>query len=230
MKKQYPSLDHELELVHAGHTHIAGLDEAGRGAWAGPVAAAAVILPLQDPSLPDQIKGVCDSKLCTRRQREHLYDVICTVAISWAVALVPAAFIDRQGIVPATRHAMGKAISQLDPEPDALLIDALDLPKVERYQRSIKKGDLKCLSVAAASILAKVTRDQAMISLDQKHPNYGFAAHKGYGTTQHREALVTCGPLSIHRWYFAPVAKAAEQLKMHPPHPVLMRVRNDTSR
>jgi ribonuclease HII len=223
MTKQYPTIDQERALFQAGYRHIAGLDEAGRGAWAGPVAAAAVILPVNEPSLLQQMSGVCDSKLCTPRQREQLYGVICSVAISWAVSLIPASRIDQIGIVPATHYAMTKAISQLDPAPDALLIDALSLPKTDLYQRSVKKGDLKCLSVAAASILAKVTRDQAMISLDRKHPGYGFAAHKGYGTPQHSQALTSLGPLDIHRWYYIPVSRAAKLLGVRPTRPVIQR-------
>jgi ribonuclease HII len=182
-----------------------------------------VILPVNEPSLLEQMSEVCDSKLCTPRQREQLYDVISSVAIAWAVSLIPAARIDQIGIVPATRYAMNKAISQLDPPPDALLIDALTLSEIDLYQRSVKKGDLKCLSVAAASILAKVTRDQTMISLDHRYPGYGFAAHKGYGTPQHSQALNSLGPLDIHRWYYAPVSRAAELLGVRPTRPVLQR-------
>jgi ribonuclease HII len=206
MRKTFPTLAEERALIEAGHTAIAGLDEAGRGAWAGPVAAGAVILPLSDPTLEERLRGVTDSKLCTPRQRDAYYDVICEVALAWSVALVPAWRIDEIGIVPSTRQAMAQAITTLDPSPDALLIDALRLPDVAHPQRALRKGDLKSLTIAAASILAKVTRDRAMIALGEKHPDYGFARHKGYGTPQHRLALQSLGPLPDHRWTFAPIA------------------------
>lgn len=210
MVKQYPTLEEERRLARAGHTYVAGLDEAGRGAWAGPVSAAAVILPLEDPSLPKRLRDVCDSKLCTPGQRDALYGLVSQVAVTWAVSLVPAACIDEIGIVPATRLAMRQAVALLDPAPDALLIDALGLPTVALCQRVLKKGDLKCLAVAAASILAKVTRDRAMVALAGAYPGYGFAHHKGYGTHQHQDALRRLGPLDIHRWYYAPVAQIAQ--------------------
>jgi ribonuclease HII len=214
MGRLYPTLKEERrlarELVHCGHTRIAGLDEAGRGAWAGPVSAAAVILPLEDPSLPERLRDVCDSKLCTPRQREALYTLISRIAVAWAVSLVPATCIDEIGIVPATRMAMRQAVALLDPAPAALLIDALKLPTVALSQRVIKKGDLKCLSIAAASILAKVTRDRVMVAMASTYPRYGFAHHKGYGTRRHQDALRQLGPLDIHRWYFGPVAQVAQ--------------------
>ena len=211
MGRQYPTLEQEHRLVRVGHTHIAGLDEAGRGAWAGPVSAAAVILPLENPSLPEQLRDVRDSKLCTPLQRDALYDLVTQVAVAWAVSLVPATCIDEIGIVPATQMAMRQAVALLDPAPGALLIDALKLPSMTIAQRAVKKGDRKCLTIAAASILAKVTRDRAMIALSGTYPRYGFVHHKGYGTQRHQEALRRLGPLDIHRWYFAPVAQIAQQ-------------------
>jgi ribonuclease HII len=212
MHKTYPTLDEEHRLLQVGHSAIAGLDEAGRGAWAGPVSAAAVILPLGDPTLSDRLRGVCDSKLCTARQRETFYEQIGEVAISWAAVLVPASRIDENGIVPSTRQAMREAIACLDPLPDALLIDALKLPSIPLPARSLTKGDLKSLTIACASILAKVTRDREMVAMGEQYPGYGFAQHKGYGTPQHRQALNTLGPVSIHRWSFAPVAAVAREL------------------
>jgi ribonuclease HII len=206
MPKQFPTLEQEFLLLQAGYTYIAGLDEAGRGAWAGPVAAAAILLPFTDPLLHRNLERVCDSKLCTPRQRDILYDTICHVALSWAVSLVPASRIDQIGIAPATRQAMREAIARLDPVPDALLIDYVKLPTVGLPQRSIKKGDLKSLAIASASILAKVTRDRNMFGLDKRFPGYGFAHHKGYGTKQHRDALQKLGPTKVHRCSFAPVA------------------------
>ncbi len=197
-------------MLRAGYRYIAGLDEAGRGAWAGPVAAAAVILPLGDPDLGERLRGVRDSKLCTPRQRDVLYDAVCRVAVAWAVALVPPQRVDEIGIVPATREAMRRAVARLTPTPDALLIDALHLPELLLPQRAIKKGDQKSLSIAAASIMAKVARDRVMIALEQVYPGYGFARHKGYGTFQHRRAICELGVLSVHRRSFAPIARYVE--------------------
>lgn len=207
MTRYYPALHLEQDLLRNGRTYIAGLDEAGRGAWAGPVAAAAVILPLEDPLLADRLQDVRDSKLCTPRQRDELYELICGTAVAWAAAMVSAAEIDRLSIVPATRLAMCHAVCQLAPYPEALLIDALRLPQIALPQRALYKGDRKCLSIAAASIVAKVTRDRAMVALDACYPGYGFASHKGYGTQQHQEALQRLGPLCIHRWCFRPIAE-----------------------
>jgi ribonuclease HII len=214
MTKQYPTLDEEHKLLRTGYRLVAGLDEAGRGSWAGSVAAAAVILPLNDVTLAQRLRHVCDSKLCTPRQRDILYDQIRETALTWAVSLVPAVRIDEIGIVPATRQAMRETIAQLAPLPDALLIDALKLPSIKLAQRPINKGDAKCLSIAAASILAKVTRDREMIAMEEPYPGYGFAQHKGYGTRQHRQALEKLGPTEIHRWYFAPVSAVASKLGM----------------
>lgn len=210
LHKTFPTLREENALLQAGYATIAGLDEAGRGAWAGPVTAGAVILPLTDPMLPDKLRGVTDSKLCTPLQRDTYYDQICDIALAWSVAFVPAWRIDEIGIVPSTRQAMACALADLNPSPDALLIDALKLPAVALAQRSLKKGDLKSLTIAAASILAKVTRDRAMVALSHQYPLYGFARHKGYGTPQHRLALQSCGPLDIHRWTFEPVITVAQ--------------------
>jgi ribonuclease HII len=221
MSGYWPTLTEESRYVQTGHSKVAGIDEAGRGAWAGPVAAAAVILPLEDPALPERLRGVRDSKLCTPRQRDQLYEVICHTAVAWGASLVPASRIDEIGIVPATREAMRQAILDLTPPADALLIDALRLPDLELPQRALKKGDRYCLTIAAASILAKVTRDRVMIALDARRPQYGFAAHKGYGTRKHREALQRWGPSREHRWYFAPVAAVAESLSLTPRHTVL---------
>lgn len=209
MTLPHPTLNEELSLLRAGHTYVAGLDEAGRGAWAGPVAAAAVILPLDDPTLTERLRGVRDSKLCTPRQRDVLYELLREAALCWAVSLVPAARIDQVGIVPATRQAMREAVAQLAPSPDALLIDALRLPSLSLAQRWLKKGDQRCLTVAAASILAKVTRDREMVRLGEAYPAYGFGQHKGYGTAQHRQALEELGPLDFHRWSFRPVSMVA---------------------
>jgi ribonuclease HII len=214
-----PDLDQEHGLIGRGYCRLAGIDEAGRGAWAGPVSAAAVMLPVDDPLLLCRLRGVRDSKLCTPGQRDKLFDLVRQVALAWAVSLVPALRIDEVGIVAATREAMRNAVAQLDPAPDALLIDALPLPSLPTEQRVLIKGDAICLSIAAASIVAKVTRDRAMVALDERHPRYGFARHKGYGTPEHRAALAQLGPTDIHRWYFAPVADEIYQREIQSDRP-----------
>lgn len=227
MSKRYPTLEYETKLIQSGHTQIAGLDEAGRGAWAGPVAAAAVILPLHDPSLTQHLSEVCDSKMCTPRQRDRLFDLIRATATAWSISLISAPRIDEVGIVPATQEAMYAAVSLLVPAPDALLIDALHLPALSIDQRALAKGDQHCLTIAASSILAKVARDRAMVNLDRHYGVYGFARHKGYGTPQHKKALQDFGPTNIHRWYFAPVAQIAHAKRMAPMHMHLASHRKD---
>lgn len=200
-----PDLWEEMALYAEGYCHIAGLDEAGRGSWAGPVVAAAAILPIDQPDLAQHLEGVRDSKQLTPRQRERLYPIIESAAWAVEVGIVPPEKIDEVGIVPATRQAMGLAIVQLNPPPDFLLIDYLNLPGLPTSQKSITHGDALSLSIAAASIVAKVTRDRLMVELDAQYPGYGFARHKGYGTRQHRESLFRLGPSPIHRLSYAPM-------------------------
>jgi ribonuclease HII len=202
---QEPDLREEMALYAEGYRHIAGLDEAGRGSWAGPVVAGAVILPIGQPDLSQRLEGVRDSKQLTPRQRERLYGAIRSVALAVGVGIVPPDMIDESGIVPATRQAMGLAIVQLDLLPDFLLIDFLNLPGLSVPQKGITGGDALSLSIAAASIVAKVTRDRLMVELDARYPGYGFARHKGYGTRQHRESLACLGLSPIHRLSFAPM-------------------------
>ncbi len=195
----------EKELLAKGYSYIAGIDEAGRGAWAGPVVAGAVILPLDNPEIESLLAGVCDSKKLAPLQRERLFEVISALAVSWGVGFVSPERIDRIGIVKATREAMALAISQLNPPPQFLLIDYLRLPEVPIPQEAIVSGDDSCLSIAAASIVAKVIRDNWMKAMDAVFPGYRFSDHKGYGTSRHREALQKLGPSPIHRSSFAPV-------------------------
>jgi len=199
-----------MALYVQGYRLIAGLDEAGRGSWAGPVVAGAVILPLGLPSLRERLRGVRDSKMLTPRQRDRLYDVIQDSALGIGVGIVPAKAIDTLGIVQATKLAMEEAIRDLALVPHFLLIDGLDLPSVPIPQKKIPKGDSLCLSIAAASIVAKVSRDRMMIALDDHYPGYGFARHKGYGTPQHRQALERLGICSLHRLSFAPMKHMIE--------------------
>jgi ribonuclease HII len=200
-----PSLAYEMHLWGRGYRRIAGLDEAGRGAWAGPVVAAAVILSPHDPHLWQRMAGVRDSKQLLPGQRETLFEVIREQAMALGVGAVPSAEIDSLGIVAATRQAMALALRALTPQPDSLLIDYLSLPDVLLPQCSLAKGDARVLSIAAASIIAKVSRDRMMCQLHDQFPGYGFAHHKGYGTARHRAALKILGPCSIHRLSFAPL-------------------------
>ena len=180
-----------------GYKHIAGIDEAGRGALAGPVIAAAVILP------PDcSIEGLRDSKQLSPKQRAHLFNEIHSVAVSIGIGSVDHRGIDRLNILQATLLAMRKAVEKLKPSPDYLLVDGLNLPEIDIVGEGIPKGDSKSYSIAAASIIAKVTRDRRMVELDPIYPNYGFSQHKGYPTSQHRQAIAQLGASDIHRRTF----------------------------
>jgi ribonuclease HII len=195
-------------LTHHGFTFVAGLDEAGRGALAGPVTAAAVILPLNDGQLLDNLTGVNDSKQLTASIREKLFTGITQQALAYGIASVSAAVIDEIGIIPATKRAMTTAVSQLTPAAQFLLIDGrIRLTTLATPQQSVIRGDTQSLSIAAASILAKVTRDRFMIELDARYPQYSFARHKGYGTPQHLSALEQHGPCPQHRHSFAPIKR-----------------------
>ncbi|PKO21749.1 MAG: ribonuclease HII [Chloroflexi bacterium HGW-Chloroflexi-1] len=185
------------------------MDEAGRGAWAGPVVAAAVILPTNADALALLLGQVDDSKRLTPATRERLFDVIQAHALSVGVGFRLAGEIDHVGILLATIQAMSQAVAYLEPPPDFLLIDYLTLPHLPHAQRGIPHGDGLSLSIAAASIIAKVTRDRWMVSQDASYTGYGFAQHKGYGTAQHREALRRLGPCALHRCTFRPVAEMA---------------------
>jgi ribonuclease HII len=200
-----PTLEFEMLFIEQGYTLIAGLDEAGRGALAGPVSAGAVILPLDHSDLLTVLDGVRDSKLCSSSQRDDLYKRIHETALASGVGLASHQEIDRIGIAAAARLAMSRAIEMLTHQPQALLIDWVRLRDINLPQQSIIKGDQRSLSIAAASILAKVTRDRLMIELDSGHPGYGFAQHKGYATPAHQSALATLGPCDLHRRTFDPI-------------------------
>ncbi|HEX4952417.1 MAG TPA: ribonuclease HII [Thermoanaerobaculia bacterium] len=190
----------EEELGPFGYRAIAGVDEAGRGALAGPVVAAAVI-----PRPGRLVPGVDDSKRLSPDQRERLAPRVREASIAWGVAAVTAGDIDAVNILEATRLAMQRAIAALAPQPDLLLLDALRLPGVSLPQLGVVRGDSVCYSVACASILAKVHRDQIMCNLDLRYPHYGFAAHKGYGAPEHLAALAAYGPSPEHRLTFRSV-------------------------
>ncbi len=204
-------LRHELALHRQGFTHVAGLDEAGRGSWAGPVVAGAVILPLDRFDLVHALEGVNDSKLLTPIMRETLLPRIMQMALAAGVGYATNGEIDAFGIVPATRLAMQRALAALPIQPDALLTDALRLPDTDLPCTPLIRGDQRSLSIAAASIIAKVTRDQFMDRLDNLFPQYGFRAHKGYGTPLHKQALIYFGPSDAHRLTFAPVRALSDQ-------------------
>lgn len=196
------ALTHEHRFAAEGYAVVAGLDEAGRGALAGPVAAGAAVLPLDGV---EQLSEVRDSKTLSAAKRAALHDLIQGVAVTCAVGMASAAEIDEFGIAPATRLAMQRAIEALDPQPQALIIDWVRLPVVNLPQVALKKGERHSLSVAAASILAKVTRDRWMIKAAADYPQYGFDGHKGYGTAAHRAAIAECGGCAIHRHTFEPL-------------------------
>lgn len=204
-RRPIPTLSEERALLEAGYHLIAGVDEAGRGTWAGPVAAAAVVLPVRSADKLAALDGVCDSKVLPPRRREELERRIAETALAVGFGLASASEIDAFGILPATRLAMRRAIANLSITADFLLVDAVRLPEEIVNQKSIVRGDALCFSVAAASIVAKVRRDRLMAELDGLYPGYGFARHKGYGTAQHWAALRALGPCPIHRRTFAPV-------------------------
>ena len=185
------------EREYSGYAYICGVDEAGRGPLAGPVAAGAVILPKGC-----EILYINDSKRLSAKKRNELYDEIVSKALAWGVGLCAPQRIDEINILQATYEAMREAINNLGIKPDILLNDAVTIPDMEIRQEAIIKGDAKSVSIAAASILAKVTRDRIMEEYDSQYPGYGFSIHKGYGTKAHIEALKRLGPSDIHRKSF----------------------------
>lgn len=199
---QNPDLTFETNLWRH-YTHIAGLDEAGRGALAGPVAVGAVILPDAPTVLSRTLAGLRDSKQMTPLKRESVTPRIKETALAWSVGFASAEEIDAQGIVPATRLAALRALSGLSVTPQYLLTDfRLELPELDIPQTSLVKGDVLCLSIAAASVLAKTARDQFMCELDSCYRGYGLGKHKGYGTLSHRSAMKRLGISAIHRRSF----------------------------
>ncbi|OGY52407.1 MAG: ribonuclease HII [Candidatus Buchananbacteria bacterium RIFCSPLOWO2_01_FULL_56_15] len=195
-----PTLRQENRLRRRGFRLIAGLDEAGRGSWAGPLVAGAVIL---DPA--KKIPGVRDSKLLRPIQRQSLFEVITQNVLGWSVGIVSAATIDEIGLGPANRLAFEIAVANLDVPPDYLLIDALPLPTVPIPSASIVGADRSITSVAAASIVAKVYRDRLMHEFAKRYPRYGFHRHKGYGTALHHQMIRRYGICDLHRKSFRPV-------------------------
>ena len=198
-----PDFSHEAfhaKRLNISQTSICGVDEAGRGPWAGPVVAAAVIL---DPNRVP--KGIGDSKQLTALRREVLYQPILDQAIAFGIGIVSAEEIDTINILAATHKAMAQAVAALNPAPKLALIDGNRAPNLPCPTQCIIGGDALSLSIAAASILAKVTRDRMMVEADGIYPGYGFSDHKGYGTKAHREALGRLGPCKLHRLSFRPL-------------------------
>jgi ribonuclease HII len=206
-----PDLTHELELRRLGHTLVAGLDEVGRGALAGPVVAAAVILPLDRFDLAQALEGVRDSKQLSPLARQHWAVEVRRIALSVGIGKSSARELDRVGVISATRLAMQRALAKLSWQPSFLLIDHLRLIDLAIPQHAITRGDQSVLSIAAASVVAKVARDQLMEKLGDRFPAYGFDRHKGYGTAHHRAALDRVGTCREHRRSFAPVKIALER-------------------
>jgi ribonuclease HII len=195
-----PTEEFERAARRCGYRRIAGIDEAGRGPLAGPVVAAAVVLPTRC-----RLSGVDDSKQLSEGARNRLYAAILEHAVGVGIGSADVGEIDRLNILKATQLAMRRAIDQLSPSPDYLLVDAVILPGIRISARPVIKGDSLSLSIAAASIIAKVTRDRLMAKYHDMFPEYGFLSHKGYGTTGHLQQLARYGPCSIHRRTFMPV-------------------------
>ena len=210
MKPTKPHLTLEQAFWSEDLLGVVGLDEAGRGALAGPVTAAAVVLPPDPDRVMKKLEGVRDSKLLTPAKREYWAAAVRATALAASVGEAEAHEIDSIGIVPATRLAMERALAGLHREFEFLLIDYLLLPEIEADQVSLIKGDRQVMSIAAASILAKVARDEFMIELNEPFPSYAFANNKGYGTAQHLTALKQIGPCDYHRYSFRPVLKASQ--------------------
>jgi ribonuclease HII len=215
--KKTANMKYEKVIYGQGFKAIVGMDEAGRGAWAGPVAVGAVSLPIETPGLAKMLTDVRDSKEMTPRQRTRVVETIKERALAWGVGIASHAEIDEIGIEKAQRVAMQRALDdacQRYPnfKPDCLLLDALLWPEMigKLPQVSIVDGDARSLSIAAASIVAKTWRDTLMSELDSQYPQYGFAEHKGYGTAKHQAALKAYGICTIHRRYYKPILRVEQ--------------------
>lgn len=211
----------ERPLWQSGTTRIAGVDEAGRGPLAGPVVAAAAILPPRwsETGLPDELSGLNDSKQLTEAKREAFFEFITRCGeIEFGIAEISAQVIDEINILQATHRAMNDALGQLRPLPPHALVDGRPVKTLRVPQTAIVKGDARSFSIAAASVLAKVTRDRLMLKYDQEFPAYGFALHKGYGTAKHLAAIAKHGACPIHRMTFAPLKPKDTKLFRHQFH------------
>jgi len=200
-----------------GATSVAGVDEAGRGPLAGPVVAAAVVFPnaRSHSGFDERLRDLNDSKQLAKTQREEFYAVLTSLPeVRYAISIVDAAMIDHLNILRATHRAMNEALAQLQPQPEHVLVDGKPVKSMTLPHTAIVKGDSLSYSIAAASVLAKVTRDRMMLEFEEKFPGYGFAEHKGYGTPQHLAAIAELGPCPIHRRSFAPFKPAQAELPL----------------
>ena len=205
----------ERALWGRGTTRVAGVDEAGRGPLAGPVVAAAAVLPAKwgETGLPQELQGLNDSKQLTPLQREAFFAFLTACGeVEYAVAQIDSVQIDEINILCATHRAMNAALADLDPQPQHVLVDGRPVKTMPVPQTAIIKGDARSYSIAAASVLAKVTRDRLMLEFDRQWPAYGFAGHKGYGTARHLAAIAAHGPCPIHRKSFAPLKPHEREL------------------
>lgn len=207
-----PTSDREARLARLGFRAVAGLDEAGRGSWAGPVVASAVVLPKPSRALRRALQDVRDSKQLSPAERERLAAIVRSVAEGVGVGVVQAPVVDGLGLAAAGRLAFRRAAEALTGPPDFLLIDAFPLPDLRCPQESIIKGDAYCLSIAAASVIAKVERDHLLDELDRQFRGYGFDRNKGYGTPEHARALAEQGPCAEHRHSYAPIRAIVERV------------------
>ena len=195
----------ESALISLGYSYVAGIDEVGRGPLAGPVVAGLVVFP---PGIKGRwLRSIRDSKLMSKKEREDILPRIRDASLTAETGMSSASEIDDLGIVPATRLAMARALGSMPLLPQYLLVDSLDLPDIDIPQKAIIHGDVRCLSIAAASIVAKVERDRMMTEADERYPGYAFAANKGYATAEHLRALASRGPCEIHRFSFAPISQ-----------------------
>jgi len=202
---RYPSSEVERRLTRDGYRLVAGLDEAGRGSWAGPLVAGAVVLAEGLTRKPVWCRGVCDSKMIGPQERERLAIAIRASAVAVGVGIVSPEVIDLIGLTAAGHLAFHRALRGLQIAPDYVLVDAFHIPGLSVPQHAIIRGDQLCVSISAASIIAKTYRDRLMRTLDSDYPAYGLADHKGYGTDQHRKGLVQAGASQIHRHSWRPV-------------------------
>ncbi|MBM3840220.1 MAG: ribonuclease HII [Verrucomicrobia bacterium] len=213
--KETDRFEFERALLAKGVTRIAGVDEAGRGPLAGPVVAAAAVLPVEwiRNGLPEALEGLNDSKQLTSAQRESFFTFLTTQAeILTAVSLVEVGVIDTINILQATHQAMNRALAQLTLPPEHVLVDGLPVASIALPQTALVQGDARSYSIAAASVMAKVTRDRLMEDYDRQFPAYGFAKNKGYGTAEHLAALAQHGPCPLHRRSFAPLKPSQQEL------------------
>jgi ribonuclease HII len=214
-KKAIDRFEIERELWSRGVTRVAGVDEAGRGPLAGPVVAAAVVFPhsWSAAGFDERLRDLNDSKQLTARQRNDFFSILTAPSgIRYTIAVVDAATIDRINILEATHRAMNDALARLQPQPEHVLVDGRPVKSMSLPNTALVKGDARSYSIAAASVLAKVTRDRMMLEYAEQFTGYGFADHKGYGTPQHLAALAERGPCAIHRRSFAPLKPAQVEL------------------